>query len=330
MIRNQWYVVLESREVKAGKALGVTRMGEKMVFWRTQAGRTHCMSDICPHIGAPLCLGKINGDMIVCPFHGFEYDATGQCKLIPSLGQNGAPPKAMRVKTYPVHEAHGWIWIFWGESQADLQPPKWFDIDDRFCTSGFSEHWPVHYSRMVENQLDVMHLAFVHTDTIGRGKRVVVEGPQARWVDENVLHLWVYNRLDNGTPPRKAEELPEPKRPPFLVLNFPNLWENRISEDMRILAAFVPVDDQNSVIYIRNYQRFVRVPVLRDLIGLVLNISSAHILHQDRRVVLKQLPIRTELKKMGEKLVQGDAGILAFRKRRHEEKVKSGQIDHKD
>jgi phenylpropionate dioxygenase-like ring-hydroxylating dioxygenase large terminal subunit len=159
---------------------------------------------------------------------------------------------------------------------------------------------------------------------------VVVDGPQICWVDENVMNVWVYNHKDDGNPPRKAENLPEPKRAPFLVLNFPNLWENRISEDMRILAAFVPVDDQNSIIYIRNYQRFMRVPLLRDLFGLILNVSSAHILHQDRRVVLRQLPIRTELKKMGEKLVQGDAGILAFRKRRHEEKVKNGQIDPQD
>ena len=325
MIRNQWYVVLESKEVKPGKALGVTRMSEKMVFWRTSNGKVTGMSDICPHIGAPLCLGKVNGDTLMCPFHGFEYNATGQCCSIPSLGKDGVVPKAMRVKSYPTYESHGWIWMYWGEPEGELEPPKWFDIDDSFSSSGFHEHWPVHYSRMVENQLDVAHLPFVHFNTIGRGGRVVVDGPLVKW-DEDVLNLWVYNRLDNGVPPRRAEQLPAPTRPPFLVLNFPNLWENRISEDLRIVAAFVPVDEENSVIYIRNYQRFVKVPLVRNLVDALQNIGSVYILHQDKRIVLQQVPRKSELKKFGEKLVPGDAAILAFRKRRHQLKVENGQI----
>jgi phenylpropionate dioxygenase-like ring-hydroxylating dioxygenase large terminal subunit len=179
---------------------------------------------------------------------------------------------------------------------------------------------------MVENQLDMAHLPFIHHNTIGRGGKAVVDGPLVRWVEENVLNLWVYNRLDDGTPVRRAEELPEPTRPPFLVLNFPNLWENRISEDLRILAAFVPVDENNSVFYIRNYQRFVKAPILRNIFDFFQNIGSRYILHQDKRVVLRQIPNRTELKKMGEKLVPGDGAILAFRKRRQELKVQNGQL----
>jgi hypothetical protein len=89
----------------------------------------------------------------------------------------------------------------------------------------------------------------------------------------------------------------------------------------------VPVDDSNSVIYIRNYQRIVKAPILRNLMDFGQYLGSVYILHQDKRVVLRQLPIRTELKKMGEKLIPGDAAILAFRKRRHELKVQSGQIE---
>jgi phenylpropionate dioxygenase-like ring-hydroxylating dioxygenase large terminal subunit len=327
MIRNQWYVVLESKELKQGKPLGVTRLGEKLVFWRTEQGQAACMADRCPHIGAPLCLGQVQADRLACPFHGFEFDTSGRCQYIPSLGRNGKVPKAMKVNSYPVYEAHGWIWIYWGEPEGELKPPKWFDIEeDCFSTSSFHEHWPVHYSRMAENQLDVAHLAFIHHNTIGRGKRMVVDGPQIK-IEDNTLYLWVYNRPDDGTPPRRAEELPEPTRPPFLVFNFPNLWQNRISEDVRIVAAFVPVDDENSMFYIRNYQRFFRVPVLHHIVDQVQNAASKFIAHQDRDVVSYQLPKKSELKKLGEKLVPADGAILAFRKRRHELKVLSGQID---
>ena len=61
MIRNQWYVVLESQEVKA-KPVGVTRMGEKLVFWRDGQGRVHCLFDKCCHRGAALSAGRCEGE----------------------------------------------------------------------------------------------------------------------------------------------------------------------------------------------------------------------------------------------------------------------------
>ena len=54
MIPNQWYIVLDSREVKRGRLVGVTRMGEKMVFWRDTQGKIACAVDQCPHRGAAL------------------------------------------------------------------------------------------------------------------------------------------------------------------------------------------------------------------------------------------------------------------------------------
>ena len=147
MIRNQWYVILESKEVRKGKALGLTRMGEKLVVWRAVDGRVSVMSDLCPHLGAPLCLGKVKGDRLACPFHGFEYDTSGAARYVPSLGKAGDIPKALKVRTYPTNEAHGWIWMYWGDPQDRLPTPRWFDIDDSFHYSGFHQHWPVHYSR---------------------------------------------------------------------------------------------------------------------------------------------------------------------------------------
>ncbi|MBI4926134.1 MAG: aromatic ring-hydroxylating dioxygenase subunit alpha, partial [Anaerolineae bacterium] len=240
MIRNQWYVVLESREVRPGKTTGVVRLGEKLVFWREPSGKVVCLHDRCAHLGASLCLGKVKGDRLACPFHAFEFDASGQCRMIPSLGKNGAPPKAMKVDAYPTFEAHGLIWIYWGEVREGLAPPRFFDIDSSFSYGGYRQPWPVHYSRMVENQMDVMHLPHVHYDTIGRGNNVVVDGPVVT-LEDDIIRMWVYNREDDGTPPRKAEELGLPNRPPFLEFIFPNIWQNRISEDMRIFVAFVPV-----------------------------------------------------------------------------------------
>ena len=218
------------------------------------------------------------------------------------------------------------IWIWWGEDQPNLKPPEFYeDIDGSFSFIKFRQHWGVHYSRMVENQLDVMHLPFVHYNTIGRGGRAVVDGPLVK-MENNTLKLWVYNRLDDGTPAKKMEEIQEPTRPPFLIFKFPNLWENRISDDIRITVAFVPVDNENSILYGRYYQRVVKIPVLREIFNLTGKWGSNYIAIQDKRVVTNQRPKKSELKKMGEKLLPGDRAILTYRKHRELLKEQSGQV----
>ncbi len=100
MIRNQWYVVLESNEVRE-KPIGVTRLGEKMVFWRDRNQVIHAAVDRCPHRGAALSIGKIQADHLQCPFHGFEFDSSGKCTLVPANGRHGVIPQALQLNTYP-------------------------------------------------------------------------------------------------------------------------------------------------------------------------------------------------------------------------------------
>jgi len=92
MIPNQWYAILESNEIKPDRIVGVTRMGEKMVTWHNTKDKLSVMSDKCPHRGVALSVGKLTGDCIKCPFHGFEYDTRGICKLVPANGCASEPP----------------------------------------------------------------------------------------------------------------------------------------------------------------------------------------------------------------------------------------------
>jgi phenylpropionate dioxygenase-like ring-hydroxylating dioxygenase large terminal subunit len=326
MIPNQWYVILEAKEVKTGKPVGVTRMGEKLVLWRDAQGRLACLRDFCPHRGAALSLGACLGDQLQCPFHGFEYDASGRCRVVPAIGAQSPAPKVMQARAYPVREAHGFIYLWWGPqplSVADLPPLPFFEsIDEKaFSALTFRDPWATHYSRAIENQLDVVHLPFVHFNTIGRGHRTLVNGPLTRLTPmpghSDLLELWVYNDIDHGQRPLKPSDLPEPARRPFLQFRFPNLWQNWISDDMRIVVAFVPVDDEHMLMYIRTYQKFVRLPGLRRLVDLVNMVSSFVIERQDRRVVITQQPKRSDLR-IGEHPIQGDDPIIKYRRRRRE------------
>ncbi len=324
MIRNQWYAILESREVKPGKPIGVTRMGEKLVLWRTAQGEVACMADLCPHRGVALSVGKLEGDCIQCPFHGFEYDTAGRCTLVPANGKTAEPPKALQARAYPARDAHGLIWIWWGvlPARPALPPIPWFSaIDDTLPNRTVRDHWATHYSRAIENQLDVVHLPFIHHNTIGRGNKRLVNGPLVRWTSEtpdlNAFDLWVYNEVDQGQAPRKASELGEPTRHAFLQFVFPNLWHNWISDDMHIILAFAPIDDENTLMYIRTYQRVVKAPIARDLFNWLGALGNLVIERQDKRVVITQRPKRSALR-IGETLIPGDGPIVAYRRRREE------------
>lgn len=318
MIRNRWYVVLESSEVPADRPVGVLRLGERLVIWRDRSGKLACVRDQCPHRGAALSAGKTMGDTIQCPFHGFEFDAQGRCQLIPCNGRDAPVPKVFQVTHYPVREAHGFVYLWWGEPRSDLPEPRFFDdIDDSFAYSSARDPWKAHYARVIENQLDVSHLPFLHYNTIGRGGRTLVDGPLVEWTDPDSFYLYVFNRLDDGKPPRKPRELSRPNVDFWLQFIFPNLWENHISEDVRVVAAFVPVDESNTILYLRFYQKFMKIPGLKHLVARLAMPSNVYIAHQDRRVVETQVPKEPGLQ-IGEKLVQADGPIIAYRRRREE------------
>lgn len=316
MIKDQWYGILDAKEVKLGKLIGVTRLGEKLVLWRSADGKVNCIFDKCCHRGASISRGKILHDTVRCPFHGLAYDGTGKVTLIPANGKNTPIPDRFKVNSYGVEEKYGFIWLWYGEKKENLPEIPFFkELREGFSYGGFNENWTVHYSRAVENQLDVVHLPFVHADTIGRGNRTLVNGPVVEWED-NLMTFYVDNKVDDGkTKPLKPEEIKNYKSLFSLQFQIPNTWQNIISDDIRIVAVFAPVDEGNTHIYIRFYQKFMKIPILREMVNLASNFSNKHILHQDRRVVLRQLPIKTDLK-MEENLIQGDLPIIEYRKRR--------------
>jgi phenylpropionate dioxygenase-like ring-hydroxylating dioxygenase large terminal subunit len=320
MIRNLWYAVLESRELKK-KPLGLTRLGERLVFYREPGGKPVCLYDRCAHRGASLAIGKILDGRIQCPFHGLEYDASGRCVKIPANGKNAPVPSRFKMASYPVHEEYGIVWIWWGmDPPKDLPPPDFFeDLKGMDTWSTVVDPWDNHYTRVLENQLDVVHLPFVHHNTIGRGNRTLVEGPGFQWKGDRLFYLYVYNKIDDGSIPRSPAEVPvpDPSRDYKLECILPNMWENRIGEKVRILGLFVPVDETHTLLYLRFYQAFMRLPLLKGLLGWLSGLMNLVIAHQDRRVVNTQLP-KGDGTGSGETLIQGDFPIMEFRKKRLE------------
>jgi phenylpropionate dioxygenase-like ring-hydroxylating dioxygenase large terminal subunit len=289
MIPNMWYAVLESKEVKAGKPAAYKRLNDDLVFWRDQQGQIVVMRDICPHRQSRLSPGKIVDGNIQCQFHGFQYNREGACQLIPANGRSGPKPKIFQCKTFPAREAFGLVWVWYGEPRDSYPPLPFFDdlVAPTYAT--FQKHWNVHYTRAIEGQLDVSHLPFVHSNTIGRGGLTLVNGPYTT-LEEDKMRVWINNQPDAGLPALRPSEVPPPDRPADLQFNFPNVWQLRLGEGVRNVIISAPVDDENTMLYVRSYLNNAPIPFVGRLMAMMSNQFNKLILSEDYAITVTQTP----------------------------------------
>ena len=317
MIKNQWYAILPSKKVKGGQIVAVKRLNLDLATFRNSRGELGCVVDQCTHRGAALSMGKVKADCIQCPFHGLEFDKLGQCTFIPANGKGSlADTSRYNVRHYPVKEGNGIIYLWYGDEAKITPDLPFFDeeINDSYEYSEVEDHWNAHYSRCIENQLDVVHLPFVHHNTIGRGNKTLVNGPKVVW-ENGILTTSANNEVDRGQKPKPSEncEIRETR----LSFVYPNVWMNRISEKIKVIIYFAPVDDENTVLYIRFYCKLTGSKPVNSLIAYLGKFGNKTVERQDRRIVITQKPKASALQS-GEKLVPGDRPIVMYRKLRQE------------
>ncbi len=317
MIKNQWYAIIPSKEIPVGKLVAVKRLGLELCLFRNAKGEIGCVIDKCTHRGAALSKGKQKGDCVACPFHGLEFNKEGKCTLIPANGRAANIESRFNVTSYLVREAHDMVYLWYGEKEKATDVLPFFDefIDDSYIYSEMSELWNAHYSRCIENQLDVVHVPFVHYDTIGRGNKTVVNGPALEFID-GAITLTADNSVDNGQTPKPASECTiNPKM--NLRFKFPNVWQNHITENIKVIIFFAPVDDENTIFYIRFYTNMFKLKLMNRLMAQIGKIMNKKIERQDKQYVETQRPKVSALS-CGENLLKGDSPIIMYRKMRHE------------
>lgn len=166
LIRNAWYVAARSSEL--GRALlGRTLLDHRVVLYRTGDGAPVALEDRCPHRSFPLSKSRLEGDRIVCGYHGMTYEASGQCVHIPSVP--GATPN-LRVRSFPLVERGPLVWIWMGDAQcadpALIPDLSWLD-DHAWTTVTGDFRIATNYVAMHENLLDQTHFTFLHEGTVG-------------------------------------------------------------------------------------------------------------------------------------------------------------------
>lgn len=162
-----WWVAAFSDEI--GRELTSRSLLETPVLmYRTAAGEVVAMEDRCPHRAAPLSLGTLLGDDVVCGYHGFQFGPSGRCTRVPS---QSAVPSAVRTRTFPVIEQAPFVWIFLGDTdRLDRVPPPtgldWAD-DDAFTLITGQFDIAANYMLLKENVLDLTHFGYVHAKSFG-------------------------------------------------------------------------------------------------------------------------------------------------------------------
>ena len=165
---NCWWVAATIREVSR-KPLSRWLLEQRVALFRLQDGTPVALEDRCAHRWAPLSQGKVLGDEIACPYHGFRYDSRGRCTLVPSQSH---APSALQLRSYPVRDHGGYVWVWMGDSnKADpalLPEIPWF-VDPTFIRVGGYLEVGCNYMLIQENVLDLTHVAHLHADAQQEG-----------------------------------------------------------------------------------------------------------------------------------------------------------------
>ncbi len=162
-LRECWYVAGRSEDF--GRELSArVILGDEIVFFRSETGEPIALEDACPHRKLPLSRGKIEGNTVVCGYHGLTFDCRGECVIAPTQLDN--PPRRAAVHSYPVEDRWGFVWIWMGAPEKadraaiisipDFDNPAWGK------TARGAMEMACHYLYIVDNLLDPSHVAWVH------------------------------------------------------------------------------------------------------------------------------------------------------------------------
>ena len=289
---------------------GIKRLGKELLIFQTVDGKWGCLEDLCSHRGVQLSAGKLKDDGCVeCPFHGLRFNTTGKCTLIPANGKSSLVDDRYNVRSYAIQVEHGIIYVFNGDKNlATSEVPFFLEyLDDNFVYSEIADTWDTHYSRAIENQLDVVHLPFVDHNTIGRGNKTLVHGPKTIVIEDTIITS-ADNEVDQGQRQRKSQEC-EVNPDMQLRFKFPNIWINIITKKIKVFVYFAPVNDEQVILYLRFYNCITPFKSVNRLIGFFGKYANLMIERQDKRVVNTQRPKRTQLR-MGEKLIQDRKSVV--------------------
>lgn len=185
LLLREWFAVARSADLPVAQPVGARLLGRELVLWRSPEG-VRAWQDLCIHRGARLSLGTVRNNCLICPYHAWEYDATGRCSRIPSQPALTPPLKA-KANVFHATEEHGLIWACLGEPKDDL--PVIPELDDPSYRKLLAGPYTFHAQgpRIIENFLDVAHLPIVHGGWLGDSEHAEMPDYAVEVTDDGII-----------------------------------------------------------------------------------------------------------------------------------------------
>mgnify|MGYP001799676762 CR=1 FL=1 len=249
---NHWYVVAQSSEL-TDDPLGVVLWHQPIVLYRDRQHTVHALEDRCPHRQVRLSHGQVQGNQLECVYHGWQFDGAGACVEVPYLKENQRLPNC-RLRTYPVREQDGFIWLFPGENaQANVTSPmglpEWDHIN--YIASYTTIDTQAHFSFLIENLMDMYH-GRLHDDLQAWAN------PALRDIDTDPSRVDAHYDAESYYKIDKIYSVGQLFIPAMRQLRPTNLdvsyeyphWRSVLGQDFKIYCLFCPVSETQTKAYL--------------------------------------------------------------------------------
>jgi phenylpropionate dioxygenase-like ring-hydroxylating dioxygenase large terminal subunit len=305
ILLNDWHPLLPSSKVEEGRIYSARLLGEDLIVWRNRE-KVNVWQDLCIHRGSRLSLGWIEKERVVCAYHGWEYDASGQCVRFPAHPDQNPPPTA-HVKVYNSKERYGLIWASLGTPENE--PPEfeeWDNTSYRKILCG-PYHYKASATRAVENFLDVAHFPFVHEGLLGDKSKPEINDYEVKMDEKGIIatNVRVWQPDPDGTGVGKNVTYTYKVLRPFTAYLRKETEEGIFS----IFATVTPVDELNSAAWLYLALNYASEKTDEELRKFQDKITS-----QDIPVVESQRPERLPLDLQAELHLKSDRIAIAYRK----------------
>ena len=314
ILSQHWYPVARIEDVST-QPQQVTLLDVKMALYKTESGDIHLVRDICPHRGVPLTKGWVEGEEIVCPYHGLRYNAAGQCTKIPAQPELTKISDRFRLSKFPVVQKYGLIWT--SIQNRDVESAH-FPVLDTWEDPAHQAILPPYVDiagssgRQLEGFIDVAHFAWVHHEAFASRENPVVPkystiktdyGLQTEYVSDvsnyphGLQHLapegFLWKRVFDVYPPFSA----------ILTVHFPH------DGILKILNACCPISHNKTRLFVpltRNFDTTGDLQAVYDF--------NAQIFAEDQDMVEAQKPEELPLDLMMEAHFEADRSSTMYRR----------------
>ena len=304
-----WYPVAFSHEI-TNTPYAARLLDERLVLFRLSDGIV-AARDLCLHRGAPLSLGWVENDEIVCKYHGLRYNQSGQCVCIPAQ-PSATIPARLKLTTYSVMERYGLVWVRLVDNGSTHFPDfKEWDDPDYIRVLPDSVDINAAAGRQVEGFLDVSHFAFVHTESFGESNNpevpaYPVERSSHGFRADYVSTVSNYpNSLKHLNPPgflwRRLFEVWLPFTAKLTVF-FPN-------GQLHILNVACPISARKTRLFVPICRNFDQDAPLQDTLDF-----NHQVFGEDQAIVEEQYPEDLPLQLQDEVHIAADKSSITYRK----------------